>query len=145
MVSYGSSCCWKHHFNAVGRVSEGACAWKPNDLKLYDKLLVVLDSSLRVEVRAGSQIATTPLHRLLSILRLSSCWLQLPMRYTSGTGVVGSLLQWWKQPAKWSGSGEFSFPEEEGTCLEKWSGLGNIGFSSGMLHCLCWSRGEKHC
>lgn len=27
----------------------------------------------RVEVRAGSQIATMPLHRLLFILRLSSC------------------------------------------------------------------------
>lgn len=98
------------HFHALSRVLE---RWKPNDLKLCGRLLVILDLSFRVEVRAGSQIATMLLHRLLFILRLSSCWLQLPTRYISGTGVVGSPLQWWKQLVKWSGSGEFLLHERE--------------------------------
>lgn len=131
MTLYESSCCCCQESMLLPcsrqSLGEMACIWKPNDLKLCDKLLVILDSSLRVEVRAGSQIATMPLHRLLFILRLSSCWLQLPMRYISGTGVVGSLLQWWKRLVKWSGSGEFLFLGEENTCMWKMVRFGQCG------------------
>lgn len=100
----------------------------------------------RVEVRAGSQIATMPLHHLLFILRLSSCWLLLPMRYISGTGVVGSLLQWWKRPVKWSGSGELLLLGEENTCMWKMVRFGKcVWGSSGILHPLHSGSGEKYC
>lgn len=141
MTLYESSCCCQESMSLLccrQSLGEMAHTWKPNDIKLCDKLLVILDSSLRVEVRAGSQIATMPLRRLLFILRLSSCWLQLPMRYISGTGVVGSHLQWWKQPVKWSGSGEFLPLVEYNTCMWKMVRFGE----GGGVALGCW--GEKH-
>lgn len=124
-----SSSCQESMLLPCSRLSPGEVThtWKSHDLKLCDKLLVILYSSPREEVRAGSQIATMPLRLLLFILRLSSCWLQLPMRYISGTGVAGSLLQWWKQPVKWSGSGEFLLLGEENTCMWKVVRFGECG------------------